>query len=95
MTLVVSLPRCKVDNIEEVHSALDILDKYNIAIMTSKKSDDVNLHKNNIKSNLLNISKFDSKWLSKGCPPYKARNERRSAYFQYLLFYFQLYQALK
>ena len=44
MTLVVSLPRCKVENFEELQSALDILDKYNIAIMHSEKSDDVNLH---------------------------------------------------
>ena len=35
MTLVVSLPKRKVENIEEVYSALDILDKYNIAIMPS------------------------------------------------------------
>ena len=84
MTLVISLPRCKVENIEEVQSALDILDKYNIVIMPSENSDDVNLHKNDIRSNFLNLKKFDSKWVSRSSPPYNEENERRWAYFPYL-----------
>ena len=67
--LGVSLPRCKVENIEEVNSALDILDKYNFAIMPCEKSDDVNLHKYDIGSNLLNLNKFDSNWVSRSFPP--------------------------
>ena len=74
MTLVVSLPRCKVENIEEVQSALDILDKYNFAIMPSEKWDDVNLYKYDTGSNLLNLNTFDSKWESKDSTPYNAKN---------------------
>ena len=84
MTLVISLPRCKVENIEEVQSALDILDKYNISILPTENSDDVNLHKNDIRSNLLNLNKFDSKWVTRSSPPYNEENARRWAYFPYL-----------
>ena len=84
ITLIISLPKCKVENVEEVQSALDILDKYNVAIMPPENSDDVNLHKNDIRSNLLNLNKFDSKWVSRSSPPYNEKNGRRWAYFPYL-----------
>ena len=74
ITLIISLPKCKVENVEEVQSALDILDKYNIAIMPSENLDDVNLHKNDIRSNFLNLNTFDSKWESKDSTPYNAKN---------------------
>ena len=84
MTSVVSLRSCKVENIEEVQSALDILDKYNITIMPSENSDDVNLHKYSIGCNLLNLNNFDSEWVSRSTPPYNEKNGRRWAYFPYL-----------
>ena len=84
ITLIISLPKCKVENVEEVQSALDILDKYNVAIMPPENSDDVNLHKNDIRSNLLNLNNFDSEWVSRSTPPYNEKNGRRWAYFPYL-----------
>ena len=83
MTLVISSPKCKTENTEKVQSALDILDKFNIIIMISDKQDDVNLHKNEIRSNLLNLNKSDSKLISKRPLLYKTKNEPKWVYFPF------------
>ena len=87
MTLVISPSKCKNESIEEIQSALDMLNKYNLTMIPSERLDAIDLHKNVIRSRLLDRIKFDSKRISKRSPPNKEEREPLWNYFPFNIGY--------